>query len=242
MHNHFSLLRCKTLLAIEWQTNHKRYLFIMLAMISYWALYGLGALWFLVSGIRSDVLTNSAAIRLAFGGQVFGFIGFVASGMFTDLGRDVNKSSYYLMLPGTTLEKFTIKLLISGFLFWVVFFTSTLIGLTMLWNIFYPIALTNDPANVLIRKQFDIGLNIQVFSTVSLFMNAFLVHSFFMTGSIVLTRFRFIKTLFIVVVFYLPIILFRFSIRQPSVYYLSIIMLTAILWFTVFQRLKKYTL
>lgn len=242
MHNHFSLLRCKTLLAIEWQTNHKRYLFIMLSIIGYWVLYGLGALWFLVSGNRSDIFTNSAIVRLAFDGQAFGFIGFAASGMFTDLGRDINKSSYYLMLPGTTLEKFTIKLLISGFLFWVVFFIGAFIGFTLLWNVFYPIAFANDPAGSLINKQFDIGLNIQSFSTVNLFMNAFLVHSFFIMGSIVLTRFRFIKTLFIVIVFYLPIVLFRFSIKLPSVYYLSIIICTVILWLTAYHRLKKYTL
>ncbi|WP_426478166.1 hypothetical protein ACP3T3_01445 [Chryseobacterium sp. CBSDS_008] len=242
MNNNFSISRYKTLSTIDWKTNNKTYLFIALAMIVYWILYGLSAIWVQLHQQR-DIFTNMSAIRFAFNIQMLGFICFIASNTFSQLSSNMGTASYFLLLPCTVQEKFTAKFVMSGIVFWCIFYLSVFLGLAILWYIFYPIALANDPSGLLINRSFDIYLNVKILSnTVSLFIHAFLYHSFFMLGATVFKQFKFIKSMLPLILYYTVLTLFRFDIMFNVPYLIICGMLTIGCWFLAYQRLKKYTL
>ena len=241
MEKNFSISRYLCLITIDWHTQNKKYLFIFLAMIAYWVLYGFAATWFIMFEGK-DIFSNPGVIRFVFNIQMLGFIGFIASNTFAELGPQINKSSYFLLLPCTTLEKFASRFMISAILFWGVFFASVFIGLALLWNVFYPIVFNNIENGVLVDKKFNIGHNIQVFTDNVFWMYAFFFHSIFTLGAVVIRRFKFIKSLLVIIVVLSVAATLRLHIL-PSAYSLSIYgVLTMTFWFIAYHRLKKYSI
>ncbi|MEF9478749.1 hypothetical protein OWR28_14485 [Chryseobacterium sp. 1B4] len=222
------------------KTYNKRYLLIFLSMLIYWLFYGLIGLW-MASSKGKDIFSNSIGIGLAFHIQMFGFISFIASDMFKDLGLGIQRSGYYLMMPFTALEKIGVKFLISAVLFWPVFFAMSFIGLAVLWNIIYPIAVSQSYNGVLVSRTFDIVDNIHTFSTISMILNAFLLHSIFIVSSVSLKRFKFITTLLAVIVVYVVFRSLDFSISEKTyLTYPGIVITTIFLWIFAYYKLKKY--
>ncbi|MFS4432179.1 hypothetical protein [Chryseobacterium sp. S90] len=241
MKENFSLSRFKKLLAIDWQANRKKYMFIILAMLAFWILYGLAALW-LITSLKKDIFTNPSAIKLAFFLQMFGFISFLACGSFTEIGTDTNKTSYILLLPNTNGEKFMAKFIITAILFWIVFFVSAFIGLYFLWNIFYPIAMHHVSAEYLAVKKFDTWHNIKVMTGMESITYAFFFHSVFTLGSIILSKFKYITTLLVVTLFYFGVALLNLQAKTDTYYLYIYGFFTISLWLIAYRKLKTYSL
>lgn len=241
MDKYFSISRFQRLLAIEWQTNRKKYMFIIMAMFVFWILYGLTALW-LINSQKKDIFTNPTSIKLAFLFQMFGCISFLASGSFADLCNDNNKSAYILLLPNTTLEKYAAKFMITAVLYWFVFFISIFIGLFFLWNIFYPIALMHFSSDYLVVKKNDIWNNIKIMTDINSITYAFFFHSVFLLGSIILRKFKFIKTLLVITLFYFVMALLNLQVKTGGGYLFIYGFFTLIFWFIAYRKLKTYCL
>jgi hypothetical protein len=240
MKEFFSISRFNKFLAIEWQTNRKKYMFIIMAMFAFWLLYSLTALWLITQ--KKDIFTNLTSIKLAFFLQMFGFISFLASGSFADLGTDNNKSIYILMLPNTTAEKYIAKFMITAILFWIVFFISAFIGLYFLWNIFYPMALQHISADFMAIKKIDVWTNIKVMTDIKCITFAFFFHSAFTLGSIILGKFKYIKTLLVITLFYFALALVNLQVKADTLYLFIYGFFTFSFWLIAYRKLKNYSL
>lgn len=190
MGNLFNLRRLFLLLRNEVLSDYKSWLIYLITIIGIYT--GIS----LIEGLHykfSGELPNLNNLNYLFPGFLF-LGGFIATSMVFEDANDKFKSSLYFSLPGSSLEKYSVGLLVSG-IGYVVFIILAFILASVVSNIFT-------------RPIFGFGLDL--FNPFTLAMGPFgssiwllclyylLTHSMFLVGSIAFKKAAFIKTVLVV--------------------------------------------